>query len=225
MQLGSFAGMAGDVLKMGADLYSGETPQGFSVPMAQLFSEGIARNMSNFSRAVRDGADPIDALGILTMEFLKTQVQTVRVASNWMNEDEVERKNKFRDIRVWKKLTGEEVPSDFAKPNVAFRPEEREFKRAKTPEDAAAAFEDLLAQIQSRYADKPAEMKKALERLKRNSYQTFPAPEQDRAKAAEYYDYLVKAYGQAEADARLEDFMSQRAMNKAKARFIPTQVR
>jgi hypothetical protein len=224
MQLGSFAGMAGDVMKMGADLYSGETPQGFSVPMAQLFSEGIARNMSNFSRAVRDGADPIDALGILTMEFLKTQVQTVRVASNWMNEDEVERKNKFRDIRVWKKLTGEEVPSDFAKPNVAFRPEEREFKRAKTPEDAAAAFEDLLAQIQSRYADKPAEMKKALERLKRNSYQTFPAPEQDRAKAAEYYDYLVKAYGQAEADARLEDFMSQRAVNKAKTRFIPTQV-
>ncbi|NBU11452.1 MAG: hypothetical protein EBS84_20985 [Proteobacteria bacterium] len=220
MQLGSFAGITGDAMKIASDITQGDTPRGFSVPTADLVANGIAGSMLNFSRAVRDGTDPIDAAGILLREFMKHQVQGIHLASNWADNEDVQRKNKFRDLRVWKQVTGREVPSNFEETNMALRPEERQLKRATTPEEVEALLPNIVNEMMERYKDDPYKLHKAIERLKSNSYQTFPSPHSDKPDAAAYYDYLVQSVGKEEADARLEDYVRQSGLNRGKARAL-----
>ena len=220
MQLGSFGGMAGDLLKMGSDIAQGDKPRGFTVPAAELIGDGIAGSAVNFTRAVRDGSDPIDAAGILLLNFMKNQTQVARIASNWSDTDEVERKNRFRDLRVWKQMTSREVPSGFNETNPAIRPEERQLKRATTPEEVAELLPKILDGLVEKHKDNPWGLKKAIERLKSNSYQTFPSPKSDGPDAMAYYDYLVKSVGKEEADARLEDYMQQSGLNRGKSRAL-----
>lgn len=222
MQLGSFLGMTGDMLKMGADIAKGEKPRGYSVPLADFISDGIVGSVTNFSRAVQDGADPLDAVAALTQNLARTQLQAYRVANYWVDREQVDRSNKFRDLRVFKQTTGREVPSDIQQINPAMREDEREFKRSSDPLDAASRLRDVLDRFKVEYKDDPAAMSKALERLRRNSYQTFPSPDRDLREAQEYYNYLVRAYGKAEADARVEDYMRQTQLNRMKSTAIPT---
>ena len=222
MQLGSFLGMTGDMLKMGADIAKGEKPRGYSVPLADFISDGVVGSVTNFSRAVQDGADPLDAVAALTQNLARTQLQAYRVANYWVDREQVDRSNKFRDLRVFKQTTGREVPSDIQQINPAMREDEREFKRSSDPLDAASRLRDVLDRFKVEYKDDPAAMSKALERLRRNSYQTFPSPDRDLREAQEYYTYLVRAYGKAEADARVEDYMRQTQLNRMKSTAIPT---
>lgn len=221
MQLGSFAGMAGDVAKMAMDAYRGEKPQGFSVPAATLISQGIGDTVVNFSRAVRDGTDPLDAAGILILELMKNQVQTARLALNAADNEDVDRKNALRDLRLYKQMRGEILPSDFQRANPAMRPEEREFKRAKTEEEAGASLAGIITNLQEEFKNDPRGLKKALDRLKKNSYQTFPNLELDPAGAGEYYAYLIQSLGPVEAKKRLDDYIKQTSLNKAKTAAIP----
>ena len=222
MQLGSFLGMTGDMVKVGADLYKGNTPRGYSVPLADFISEGVIGNMTKFSRAVQDGANPIDALQSLMNDLAKSQWQAYRVGNYWANRDEVERTNKFRDLRVYKQTTGQEVPSEVPQANSAFRADEREFKRSTEPLDAAEKLRGVLDRFREEYKNDPAAMAKALRRLKSNSYQTFPSPQRDIADARKYYAYLTKAYGAEEADARVQDYLRQTKLNSLKSAAIPT---
>jgi len=222
MQLGSFLGMTGDMLKMGADIAKGEKPRGYSVPLADFISDGVVGSVTNFSRAVQDGADPLDAVAALAQNLARTQLQAYRVANYWVDREQVDRSNKFRDLRVFKQTTGREVPSDIQQINPAMREDEREFKRSSDPLDAASRLRDVLDRFKVEYKDDPAAMSKALERLRRNSYQTFPSPDRDLREAQEYYNYLVRAYGKAEADARVEDYMRQTQLNRMKSTAIPT---
>lgn len=222
MQLGSFLGMTGDMVKVGADLYKGNTPRGYSVPLADFISEGVIGNMTKFSRAVQDGANPIDALQSLMNDLAKSQWQAYRVGNYWANRDEVERTNKFRDLRVYKQTTGQEVPSEVPQSNSAFRADEREFKRSTEPLDAAEKLRGVLDRFREEYKNDPAAMAKALRRLKSNSYQTFPSPQRDIADARKYYAYLTKAYGAEEADARVQDYLRQTKLNSLKSAAIPT---
>jgi len=222
MQLGSFLGMTGDMVKVGADLYKGNTPRGYSVPLADFISEGVIGNMTKFSRAVQDGANPIDALQSLMNDLAKSQWQAYRVGNYWANRDEVERTNKFRDLRVYKQTTGQEVPSEVPQANSAFRADEREFKRSTEPLDAAEKLRGVLDRFREEYKNDPAAMAKALRRLKSNSYQTFPSPQRDITDARKYYAYLTKAYGAEEADARVQDYLRQTKLNSLKSAAIPT---
>jgi len=222
MQLGSFLGMTGDMVKVGADIYKGNTPRGYSVPLADFISEGVIGNMTKFSRAVQDGANPIDALQSLMNDLAKSQWQAYRVGNYWANRDEVERTNKFRDLRVYKQTTGQEVPSEVPQANSAFRADEREFKRSTEPLDAAEKLRGVLDRFREEYKNDPAAMAKALRRLKSNSYQTFPSPQRDIADARKYYEYLTKAYGAEEADARVQDYLRQTKLNSLKSAAIPT---
>ena len=221
MQLGSFAGMAGDVAKMAMDAYRGEKPQGFSVPAATLISQGIGDTVVNFSRAVRDGTDPLDAAGILILELMKNQVQTARLVLNAADNEDVDRKNALRDLRLYKQMRGEILPSDFQRANPAMRPEEREFKRAKTEEEAGASLAGIITNLQEEFKNDPRGLRKALDRLKKNSYQTFPNLELDPAGATEYYQYLIQSLGPVEAKKRLDDYIKQTSLNKAKTAAIP----
>jgi hypothetical protein len=221
MQLGSFAGMAGDVAKMAMDVYRGEQPRGFSVPAATLISEGIGDTVVNFSRAVRDGTDPLDAAGILILELMKNQVQTARLALNAADNEDVDRKNALRDLRLYKQMRGEILPSDFQRTNPAMRPEEREFKRAKTEEEAGTSLAGIITNLQEEFKNDPRGLRKALDRLKKNSYQTFPNLELDPAGATEYYQYLIQSLGPVEAKKRLDDYIKQTSLNKAKTAAIP----
>jgi len=221
MQLGSFAGMAGDVAKMAMDAYRGEKPQGFSVPAATLISQGIGDTVVNFSRAVRDGTDPLDAAGILILELMKNQVQTARLVLNAADNEDVDRKNALRDLRLYKQMRGEILPSDFQRANPAMRPEEREFKRAKTEEEAGASLQNIIANLQEEFKGDPRGLRKALDRLKKNSYQTFPNLELDPAGATEYYQYLIESLGPVEAKKRLDDYIKQTSLNRAKTAAIP----
>jgi hypothetical protein len=221
MQLGSFAGMAGDTLKMAMDVYRGENPRGFSVPAATFISEGVGDTLVNFTRAVRDGTDPLDAAGILMQELLRTQIQTARLVMNAVDSEEVDRKNALRDLRLYKQMRGEFIPTDFPQANPAMRPEERELKRANTPEEAREVLPRVVRNLMEQHKDNPRELRKALDRLKKNSFQTFPNPTNDPVEAQQYYKYLVDTLGPVEARKRLDEYITQTSLNRAKSAAIP----
>ncbi len=220
MQLGSFGGMFGDVIKMGADISQGQLPRGWTVPLANLVSDGIAQTMFNFVEAVKAGEDPIDTTGILVMELMKQQVQAVRLISNGFDDESVDRKNKFRDMRVYKKVTGQSESTPFIETNPALRPEERAFKRSRSPEESEALMQSIIGKLREKHGNDPERLLKEVRRLRHNSYQTFPNPKENLPEAQRYFKYLTEVYGEDEAQSRLEDYARQGTLNKAKTKAL-----
>ena len=221
-QLGSFMGIIGDAAKVGADTLTGEVPHGVTVPTVDFLTQGIWQNVENFSRAVSDGADPIDAIETLALNFAKTQSQMGRMINNFAKPEDVDRSNKMRDLRVFNKITGMELPpADHVVNNPAFRENETRFKKESDPEKIGDEVSGLMTELTKIGESDPVKMMKAFERVKRMSYNTMPSMDHDMYQAARYWQYMVDAYGQDEATKRFEDNMKQTMLNKVKASLIP----
>jgi len=67
----------------------------------------------------------------------------------------------------------------------------------------------------------PDVLRQQLQSLKQNSYQTMPSPQSMPLQFAKYYQYLVATRGQEAAQAVMQDYMRQNAINKAKGSMIP----
>ena len=225
MQLAGFMGVLSDVAKLGVRAARGKDikySNPLSFPGYTLVTDTLARNLSDGFSAINDGEDPLEVLPKMLVKIGTGSIQNARVFNNFMNADETERKNMFRDYRVWQEMTGRREPETGRQSNEFENMEGKKFKRTKSPEEAIELLPRLIDRALEKAGDDPEKLKQALSSLKRNSYQTMPDYRNNPMGFSEYYDYLERTQGSEEASKRVDDFIQTRELNKFKNRLVPS---
>jgi hypothetical protein len=222
MQLGSFAGIVSDLVKAASDVgIRGKTPRNLvSFPTATLAAD-TAEKLGDVSEALAQGENGFEVLKAFALDVLGSHIQNVRIVSNYTwRKDDVNRSEKFRDLRVFKQLEGKrgtEVPTGV---NKYLNANERKFKQTGDISEAVELTGKLAKRIFEKANKNPEEAIKYIENLKGNSYQTMPSPEKLPLEFMRYWDYLKETIGEDKASERVIDYIRQRELNKVKGRLL-----
>lgn len=222
MQLASFGGIVGDSLKFASDIgLHGKTPRNivsFPSATAALNFEEKTRDMVE---AIQQGENPWDVFKNYALDLLTAQVQGARLlANNTIKEGDVERSDKFRDVRIFNELEGK--PSgNITAANPYLGIPQRAYKREADIGKAVSDIPTLIGDMQKKSAGDIEKLKKQFQSLKGNSYQTFPSPSESPQSFQTYYEFLKRTQGQEVADARLKDYLRQSNVNKIKSSLVP----
>jgi hypothetical protein len=224
LQLSSFGGIVSDIMKAGTDIgVAGKIPQGLSFPLADFIGHTMAKNITDATTAIEQGEDKFSVATKLAENILIHSVQAARlVANNTINAPDVERSNKFRDLRVFNELQGAPGTSDYAEPNPFLNLDTKKFKRTQDIGEAASMLPELITQAFEKSKGDPFKLKQELRALKENNYQTMPNPKDMPIAFMSYLQYLNKTQGPEEASARLSDYIMANAVNKAKGTMVPS---
>jgi hypothetical protein len=225
LQLGSFAGILSDVVKGGWDLKEGKIPQGFTYPAADFISNTLGQNLSDALAAIKEGEDAAKVWSLFVEQVAKNSLQGYRlVNNNFLNEEDTKRSEKFRDKAVFETMTGQKQPTSFgaARSNPYMDTDYKEFKRAGTPEEAIAALKPAIDAAIRKSEGNPEKLKRELESLKRNSFQTMPSPENMPQEFLNYVLFLKETQGEEAATARVQEYLMMNQLNKMKSRAVPS---
>jgi hypothetical protein len=228
MQLAAYGGLVSDVMKASTDLYGGHVPRGISFPLMDFLGTTVAKGTADYATALNAGEDPFTATKAFVEHLLTRSIQSVRLASNltWRKDDQA-RKEKFRDIRIFKELEGDPAMSIPPSTNPFLDLDIKEFKRSENFQEAAEMVPGLVkkkieqARLPSGELD-VEEVRRGLRGLRQNSFQTIPNPEDNPREAFRYLEFLKETQGEEAASERLRDFMRQRELNKAKSKLVPS---
>jgi len=221
LQLGGFGGMFSEAAKAGMATVQGkETKFNNPVSMPALtMAETYWQQTAYALEAAQQGEEKLEVLSELMKSLLKATYQNYRYAdANFVNPEEAQRKEKFRDMRVYKELK-HEPPQAAGSGNPYTGLAARKFKRAEGLEEAASALPQAIDAAVKKSGGDYSKMKEGIEGLRRNSYQTFP---KDPVQAFQYYQYLSETLGPEEAMARYEDYLKQGMINKVKNTLVPS---
>lgn len=228
MQLGSYAGFIGDVMKMGADISKGDMPRGFGIPLANLASS-FTEDLGNLQRAVNSGEDPYDAMFAFSQKLLVDHVQTARIIVNHASSErgeDIQRSEKFRDRRVYESLTGTQDTDSavgiqqFSNPFAG--KDKKRFKRESDPGEAAELLPKLIEDAIRKSQGDPDRLKAELRGLKANNYQTMPNPDTMPREFMRFIEFLKETQGEQAASDRLVDYIQQNEVNKMKSEMVPS---
>lgn len=221
LQLGGFGGMIGEAAKAGMATAQGKDVK-FNNPVsmpATTMAETYWQQTAFALEAAQQGEDKLEVLAELMKNILKATYQNYRYAdANFVSPEEAERKEKFRDMRVYSELK-HEPPQARGNTNPYLGMAAREFKRADTMEEAVSSLPGAIDTAVKKSGGDYSKLKEGIEGLKRNSYQTFP---KDPVQAFQYYQYLSETLGPEEARARYEDYLKQSMVNKVKNQMVPS---
>lgn len=223
MQLSSYGGIIGDGLKFITDTaLHGKAPRNIvSFPTATA-AINLEEKTTDMLEAIRQGENPWDVFKMYALDLMTTQIQAARlIANHTVNEKDVEKTDKFRDVRVFNELEGKPA-KDFGKSNQYLGLEEKNFKRSSDLGEAVEALPLMVRRQMEKSGGDSEKLKRGLQSLKGNSYQTFPDMQRTPMSFQRYYEYLAKTQGQSVADARLADYMKQTQVNKIKSSLVPS---
>lgn len=225
LQLGSFAGILSDVVKAGWDVKEGKVPKGFSYPAADFVANTLGQNLSDMMQAIREGEDPSKTLALFVEQVAKNSIQGVRIVNNqFINPEEAERSEKFRDKAVFETMTDVKQPTSFgtsARSNPYTDVDYKEFKRADTVEETIPALKKAIATAVSKANGDPLNLKNELSNLKRNSFQTMPNPKTMPQEFLKYVLFLRETQGEEAAAERVQEYLRMQSLNRAKSAAIP----
>lgn len=223
MQLASFGGIVGDSLKAVSDIgLHGKTPRNLvSFPTATA-ALNLEEKTTDMIEAINQGEDPWSVLKAYTLDMISGQVQAARLLMNHtIKEDDVERTDKFRDVRVYNELEGKPA-SNMPSTNPYLGIAARDFKRSGDLGESLSMLPQLMEQAQSSSGGSIEKLRQKLQGLKGNSYQTMPSLTASPMEFSNYYQYLVRTQGQEEADKRMADYVRQSSLNKVKSAVVPS---
>jgi len=222
MQLGSFSGIVGDVMKASVDAsVRGKTSRNVvSFPTYTAVAD-TGEKLTDMAEAIRQGENPWEVIKMFSIDMLSQNIQNVRALVNHtVKNRDLERSDKFRDRRIYNELEGKPA-GEIPKMNRYLGIEERKFKQASTPAEILELLPQVLAKAKRQAKGNPEKLRQAIVSLKGNSYQTMPSPTDSPYEFRAYYDYLVKTQGKTEADKRVKDYLMQRMLNQRKSRLLP----
>lgn len=223
-QLASFGGIMGDLAKLGTRAAEGKSltySNPLSFPAYSFASETVAQNLADALGAMKEGEDPMAVMA----EFIKTvsiqSVQAARYIGNRLDSERTARKEEFADLRKFREATGKGTPSEEGRANEFAGLGEKKFKRTSDIREAAAELPELIKNALEKSGKDPYRLKYELRKLKANSYQTMPSPENQPLEFYEYLQYLRDTQGNENAASRLVKFLKQRETNMAKSKLVP----
>lgn len=222
MQLGSYAGLVSDTLKAAADMgIRGKVPRNIvSFPTATAAVK-TGESVADFLEAIRQGEDPFKALKAFSLDLAVNNVQAARlIANHTVNDEDADRKDKFRDIRVFDELENKPA-ANITKVNPYLNLDSKEFKRSKDLGEAAGMIPDMVSKAVDNAEGSGETLRKSLSSMKGNSFQVMPSPKDSVESFTKYYQFLVRTQGQEMANERVKDYFQQNALNKVKSHLIP----
>jgi len=184
-------------------------------------TENLTQNLLDWRTAASE--NPLEATYRLVGLLLRDNIQAARLLSTrTFEKEDTERLNKYRDLRTFRKLEGEEVPplAGMRLGRIGNR-EEREFKRTSDLGRVIELSPKLIGKAIEESEGDPYKLKAKLRGLKQTSYQTMPSPEDFPISFLNYIQFLEKSQGKQEASDRLVDYIQQRNLNKVKGALIP----
>ena len=225
--LSGYGGIMGDIVKSAYDAKVGNRVQTFNNPLFEGVGT-LVEDTKFLVEAMQSNDLPAvtDALNMLASDY----IQAYRVALPHISEEkqqELDATNKRRDLKVYE--LGEGLPAgsvSYDRPNPLLDTTAKEFKRTGDMNRAVELLPEVIdIAIKNATIDgtvDPERLKAEFAKLKKNSYQTVPAPEENPMRFGGYVDWLGRTQGQDEANNRVADFMARRAINKAKSSMIPS---
>jgi transcriptional regulator with XRE-family HTH domain len=186
-KMGTF-GFAGDLAKMTLDAAAGGSTQGVATMPAMDAVYDVSKRTAAAIKALDDGEDFGLVMKALMQDSLTGHVQALRVARNWLDEDENLRYDDRRRRRLYDELTG--LPSKGGTFAVNYSNlSEREFERGelggKTGEEAMS-----LVMRARQEATSPEDYASRIRKLKTSQNQIMPSLERQPMKAARYLNWL-----------------------------------
>ncbi len=222
LQLVSYFGIMSDGVKTIVDTgIRGRVPRNVvSFPTATATIR-TAESLADMAEALRQNEDQWKVLKAFTIDLMSNNIQAMRMLANrTINDDTADRKDKFRDVRVFNELEGKPA-GVIAKTNPYLGLDAKEFKQTKDVKEAAGMAGGLVRKAAAKSGGSVEEFRKSLSSLKGNSYQTMPSPETSPEAFQKFYSFLVRTQGSDEANKRVKDYIFQTQINKTKSSMIP----
>jgi hypothetical protein len=222
---GAYAGMGSDAMKALMDTAYGKTKaQGPNIVWLE-FAENVIQNVVSATKGAIDNGLTPELFVDVVSQALEDNIQAWRVGMAHLSgakKEDIERANKMRDLRTFNRMEGNPITDlsiDFIKP--MGNAKEKTFKRTDDLREAAELLPSLLQEAVEKAGNNPDLLRKELTSLKQNSYQTMPNPDRMPTTFLRYLLHLKKSQGVEQARARLQDYIQQNAVNKAKAEMVP----
>ena len=221
--LGGYAGIMTEMGKLSMDVARGNSPQGFTFPIAEVIMNNTDR-VGQFMAALEDGTNPSEALVAFAQTMLTDHLQLARIAQRAMEDPaETKRKDTMRDARLQKQVVeGQRLPKAMGRDNPMMGQDSKTFKRTGSVEEAASLLPKLLEDAIKRSGNDPEKMKKEFSKLKSNSLQSFANPENEPLLFGRQYEWLKRSQGDTAANLAVAEFFRQRAVNRYKSSMVPT---
>lgn len=237
MALSSYVGYGGIMSILGkavGDLAFKNIPQAAAFPLDELIGSSAHRISQAASAFMNDpNADYFSVGTRLLTDLAKENFQLARIGLSWAAKPEdtplqtehylKELNVKTQDLRRWKMTEG--MPYDeqtVMENNPYLSSKMKQFKRTEDVGEAADSLTNLIDAAFKKADGNPDVLKAELHKLKANTYQTIPSPENTPLSFAHYFDFLNKTQGPEVARERLEDYFRHNAINQAKASMVPS---
>ncbi len=220
-----YAGILSDFAKSAMDrLYAKTKPRWYNNMLIES-ADNFRTSVENLIETVGEGDLDFETLANFSGQVIADNLQAARLVLNRIGkrEEDIEKSNKIRDLRTFNLIEGNDVSelyeNDYSK---KFKGKDaEEFKETTDPQKAAELVPDLISKALDKAEGNPEKLRKELDKLKRNSYQTMPNPETLPDSFIRYLSFLEKTQGKEARDQRLLDYLERNSLNRAKSEMIP----
>jgi hypothetical protein len=215
-KMGTF-GFAGDLVKMTIDATAGGASQGVATMPAIDAIYDVSKRAAAAGKALDDGEDFGLVLKALLQDSLTGHVQALRVARNWLDEDENLRYDDRRKQRLFDELSG--LPSRGGTFAVNYSNlSEREFERGEiTPQTGEEAF-SLVSRAREE-ATTREDYASRIRKFQTSQNQIMPSLERQPLKAARYLSFVEGAEEGAGAET-MRRYLTREQENKYRKSLI-----
>ena len=215
-KMGTF-GFAGDLVKMTLDAAAGGASQGVATMPAIDAIYDVSKRAAAAGKALDDGEDFGLVLKALLQDSLTGHVQALRVARNWLDEDENLRYDDRRKQRLFDELSG--LPSRGGTFAVNYSNlSEREFERGEIGEKTGEEALGLVTRAREQ-ATTPEDYASRIRKYKTSQNQIMPSLERQPMKAARYLGFVEGAKEGAGAET-MRRYMTREYENKYRKSLI-----
>lgn len=221
LSLSSFGGVVGDALKFGSDISNSKAPRSpLAFPLATATADFVTKT-AYVIQAINEGEEPMNVLGQFATDLMTHNIQSARMLANrTINDEKVENADKFRDLRVFNELEGKSA-AQIPNVNPYLNLEAKDFKHAKSLDDSVAMLPSLIQKAFTKANGDSFELKRQLDALKSNSYQTMPNFETTPLSFIRYLNFLKNTQGEQAAQDRLMNYITQNQVNRIKSSVVP----
>ena len=215
-KMGTF-GFAGDLVKMTVDAAAGGASQGVATMPAIDAIYDVSKRAAAAGKALDDGEDFGLVLKALLQDSLTGHVQALRVARNWLDEDENLRYDDRRKRRLFDELSG--LPSKGGTFAVNYSNlSERDFERGEITEKTGEEAFELVSKAREE-ATSREDYASRIRKYKTSQNQIMPSLERQPQKAARYLSFVEGAEEGAGAET-MRRYMTREYENKYRKSLI-----
>lgn len=217
--LSGYMGEITNLTKLMADAHYKNSDRWYNLMVVE-FAHRTASYVPHFVEALAQ--NDIDLALDIANDYLSEYSQTWRILSHQISKerkDELLSQDENRDVKIFKQLMGKdlgEIPTDVVKDYS--KEHQRKFHKARTFEDTIDKLPEARQEAM-RDVKTAEDYKSAMRGLGAASYGGYPSIENSPIEAAQFGNFLRASQGDTKANARLQESLRMRELNKAKRQF------